>query len=147
MTSCTVPQNLRAKVSDFGMSRLLGPHSRVNTRSTGTVTHAAPELLSEMSGFTKASDVYSFGVLAWEISHHCRAWANLLHAQILVAVVIRKEMLRFDLETHPGFKELAMRCLDQEPSKRPSMSYVAESLNEMRLEALRLVGMPYTPAF
>lgn len=61
------PRGFTAKVSDFGLSRLLPDTSpKVGQSSgeyTGTITHMAPELL-ERGGMSRAADVYSFGILS-----------------------------------------------------------------------------------
>ena len=46
---------------DFGLSRNLGPSSRVETATYGTIAYAAPEVL-EHGLVTKAADVYSYGL-------------------------------------------------------------------------------------
>lgn len=61
------PRGFTAKVSDFGLSRLLPDQSpkfgSSSPEYTGTITHMAPELL-EHGGMSRASDVYSFGILS-----------------------------------------------------------------------------------
>jgi serine/threonine protein kinase len=41
------PHGFCAKVSDFGLARDMDLVSRVETRTTGTVTHMPPEVLSD----------------------------------------------------------------------------------------------------
>ena len=60
------PRGFTAKVSDFGLSRLLPEHSPkkgLHQEFTGTITHMAPELLQH-GGMSRAADVYSFGILS-----------------------------------------------------------------------------------
>ena len=62
-----------AKVSDFGLSKLLAEIAPVsvanltednqNRDCSGTVTHMAPELLSEGAN-SSAADVYAFGIMS-----------------------------------------------------------------------------------
>ncbi len=57
------PYGCRAQVADFGLSRALSQGaSHLSTRTYGTVTHMAPELLSS-GHLRQASDVYSFGIM------------------------------------------------------------------------------------
>jgi len=49
-------------VSDFGLARDMDVLSKIETKTTGTVTHMAPEVLSR-GVVSKAADVFSFGVL------------------------------------------------------------------------------------
>ena len=74
------PFGCRAQVSDFGLSRALSQGaSHLSTRTYGTVTHMAPELLSS-GHLRQASDVYSFGImrgrpgLAWPGLAGLAAW-------------------------------------------------------------------------
>ncbi|KAK1556607.1 hypothetical protein Q3G72_008585 [Acer saccharum] len=58
--------NLRAKISDFGLSKLLDrDHSQVVTTMRGTPSYLAPELFS--SFVTEKADVYSFGIVVIEV--------------------------------------------------------------------------------
>ena len=49
-----------AKVSDFGLSRMV--NDVVQTGTTGTPTHMPPELLAD-GDLSKGTDVYAFGVI------------------------------------------------------------------------------------
>ena len=98
-----------AKVADFGLVRDFSVVSRLQTRTYGTVTHMAPEVLSsdtlsrvrcalrtrackcvrvprKLSSVDclQAADVYSFGVVLWELCAGQRAWASLNFAQVLI---------------------------------------------------------------
>ena len=62
-----------AKVSDFGLSRLLpdsSPKFGSNPEYSGTITHMAPELLQE-GGMSRAADVYSYGILSALLAAMC----------------------------------------------------------------------------
>jgi serine/threonine protein kinase len=70
------------KLGDFGLSRMLQEtETHVNTGSYGTVTHAAPELLSE-GRLTKSSDVFAFGMLLWELVTGDRLFRDMHHMQV-----------------------------------------------------------------
>jgi serine/threonine protein kinase len=60
----SAPHGCTAKVADFGLSRALAMGaSHLSTRTYGTVTHMAPELLSS-GHLRQANDVYSFGIMS-----------------------------------------------------------------------------------
>ena len=61
-----------AQVSDFGLARDLDVLSKIETKTTGTVTHMAPEVLSR-GVVSKAADVFSFGVLLCACLRRCLA--------------------------------------------------------------------------
>ncbi|MBA0727258.1 hypothetical protein Golax_000263, partial [Gossypium laxum] len=59
-------ENFNARVSDFGLSKLIGrDQSRVVTAMRGTPGYMAPEWLSSV--ITEKADVYSFGIVVLEI--------------------------------------------------------------------------------
>ena len=61
----SAPFGAAAKVSDFGLSRALNPGAtHRSTRTCGTVTHQAPELL-RLGKLSAAADVYAFAILMW----------------------------------------------------------------------------------
>ncbi|XP_068653180.1 probable receptor-like protein kinase At5g20050 [Aristolochia californica] len=60
-------ENFRARVSDFGLSKLMGrDESRVVTTIRGTRGYLAPEWLLER-GVTEKSDIYSYGMVVLEL--------------------------------------------------------------------------------
>jgi serine/threonine protein kinase len=96
-----------AKVADFGLARDFSIISRLETRTYGTMTHMAPEVLASDT-LSKASDVYSFGVILWEMYTGQRAWASLNFAQ--VGPVVRRRM-RFLLGLPTYRRKRVLACL------------------------------------
>lgn len=62
------PQYLRvhAQVCDFGKCRLLAPSGIVRAQAYATITHMAPEVLTDLL-LSPAADMYAFGVLLWQV--------------------------------------------------------------------------------
>ena len=71
------------KLADFGLSRVCTSKA-METKSTGTVTHAAPERMSD-GMLSKAADVYSFGVICWELWCGKHAWSGMIPYQVTPA--------------------------------------------------------------
>ncbi len=81
LTSCPgEARGFTSKISDFGLSRLC-TSAEIETKTSGTVTHAPPELLSD-GHLSQAGDVFAFGVLLWEMWHSRHAWSGLLPYQV-----------------------------------------------------------------
>ncbi|XP_042480590.1 MDIS1-interacting receptor like kinase 2-like [Macadamia integrifolia] len=128
---------LEARVSDFGIARLLKQDSSNWTSLKGTHGYIAPELAYTMV-ITEKCDVYSFGVLALETIMG-RHPGELISS--LTTLVGQKMLLRNMLDpclTFPSdpkvAKEvisvvrIALACLRSHPQSRPTMHQVLEEL-------------------
>ncbi|KAL2342326.1 hypothetical protein Fmac_003611 [Flemingia macrophylla] len=136
-----------ARVSDFGLAHLVGPSSTPN-RVAG---YRAPEVTDPRKVSQKA-DVYSFGVLLLELLTGKAPTHALLNEEGVdlprwVQSVVREEWTSevFDLELlrYQNVEEemvqllqLAVDCAAQYPDKRPSMSEVVRSIEELRRSSL-----------
>ncbi|KAJ8762746.1 hypothetical protein K2173_017561 [Erythroxylum novogranatense] len=67
LTNILLTDNMEAKLSDFGLARMLGlEESKVFTDVRGTIGYMDPEYMSN-SKLTCASDVYSFGIVILQL--------------------------------------------------------------------------------
>ncbi|KAI9077995.1 hypothetical protein K1719_040124 [Acacia pycnantha] len=67
LTNILLTESLQAKLSDFGLAKMLGmEESKVFTDVRGTIGYMDPEYMSNAK-LTCASDVYSFGIVALQI--------------------------------------------------------------------------------
>ncbi|CDP15996.1 unnamed protein product [Coffea canephora] len=136
-------QNFNAKVSDFGLSKLLEKdQSRVVTRMRGTPGYLAPEWLH--SGITEKVDVYSFGVVIMEIicgrknvdwsmtgenSHLLSLFKRKALEERLQDIVDKKsEDMLIHMEEAIDVMKIGAWCLQSDFTKRPSMSLVVKAL-------------------
>ncbi|CAL0312351.1 unnamed protein product [Lupinus luteus] len=135
-------KSYEARVSDFGLAHLAGPSSTPN-RVDG---YRAPEVTDPRKVSQKA-DVYSFGVLLLELLTGKAPTHALLNDEGVdlprwVQSVVREEWTSevFDLELlrYQNVEEemvqllqLAVDCAAPYPDKRPSMSEVAQSIEEL----------------
>ncbi|KAF3783342.1 G-type lectin S-receptor-like serine/threonine-protein kinase SD2-5 [Nymphaea thermarum] len=168
------PQNILlddrfvAKLSDFGMSRLLGEGetTQVVTAVRGTPGYLAPEWI-RYSVATKKCDVYSYGMVLLELvsgrrnfvpeaedPRHCYfpAWAMLkaMEGQFNEVVDARLKLTETEMEEAERMTKVAFWCIQEQPNRRPCMVTVVKMLEgEAEVEAppLWLVESERAPRF
>ncbi|RDY07004.1 Wall-associated receptor kinase-like 20, partial [Mucuna pruriens] len=140
---------LDAKVSDFGLSRLVElaeeNKSHIFTSAQGTLGYLDPDYYRNFQ-LTDKSDVYSFGVVLMELLTAQKAIDfNREEESVNLAMYGRKKMLEdklmdvldpllkegasdLELETMKSLGYLAAACLDEQRQKRPSMKEVADEI-------------------
>ncbi|KAH1096636.1 hypothetical protein J1N35_013557 [Gossypium stocksii] len=138
-----IDDNFDAKISDFGLAKLLGDgKSYITTRVMGTFGYVAPEYAN--SGLlNEKSDVYSFGVVLLEaitgrypIDYgRPQPEVNMVEwLKMMVQLRRSEEVVDPNIETRPSTSALkralltALRCVDPDADKRPKMSQVARML-------------------
>ncbi|KAK6913614.1 Protein kinase domain [Dillenia turbinata] len=138
-----IDDDFNAKVSDFGLAKLLGSgKSHITTRVMGTFGYVAPEYAN--SGLlNEKSDIYSFGVLLLEaITGRAPVdfgrptqEVNLIDwLKMMVGNWCSEEVVDPNMGTRPSTRALkralltALRCVDPDAEKRPKMSQVVRML-------------------
>ncbi|XP_039137775.1 G-type lectin S-receptor-like serine/threonine-protein kinase LECRK1 [Dioscorea cayenensis subsp. rotundata] len=147
-----------ARISDFGLAKLLKPNqTRTNTGIRGTKGYVAPEWFRNVAITTKV-DVYSFGVMLLEIIC-CRKnlelelnnedetvlvyWAYDCYKGGRVDILIANdEEAAVDFEDFLRLLMVAIWCIQEDPSQRPTMRRV----NQM-LDCTIVVNPPPDPFF
>ncbi|XP_042513927.1 G-type lectin S-receptor-like serine/threonine-protein kinase LECRK2 [Macadamia integrifolia] len=144
------PQNIllddcyTARISDFGLAKLLmTDQSRTNTAIRGTKGYVASEWFRNMP-ITVKVDVYSFGVMLMEIIC-CRKnveqemdgderviltdWAYDCYRERRLDALVENDMEAInDIERLERFLKVAIWCIQEEPSLRPTMRKVVQML-------------------
>ncbi|KAI4310716.1 hypothetical protein MLD38_035670 [Melastoma candidum] len=140
-------ENLEARVSDFGMARLMSAmdtHLSVSTLA-GTPGYVPPEYYQSFRCSTKG-DVYSYGVVLLELltgkrptdsadfgDNNLVGWVK-QHAKRRISDVFDPELMKEDpnleIELLQHLK-VACACLDDRPQKRPNMIQVLAMFKEI----------------
>ncbi|CAI0410676.1 unnamed protein product [Linum tenue] len=117
-------------VCDFGLSRPKANTYLSSKTAAGTPEWMAPEVLRNEQSNEK-SDVYSFGVVLWELATLQQPWKDLKQAQVIGAVGFKGQKLQIPDNINPGVAALIEACLANDPSHRPSFSYIVEALQKL----------------
>ncbi|KAG4110139.1 hypothetical protein ERO13_D13G030300v2 [Gossypium hirsutum] len=145
-------ENFNAKVSDFGLSKLIGrDQSRVVTAMRGTPGYMALEWLSSV--ITEKADVYSFGIVVLEIlcgrpnvdksqlgedMHLLRLFRRKQEEGLLLDLV---DQCSDDMQSNATevveMMKVAAWCLQNEYARRPSMSAVVKLFEDSNLPRLQ----------
>ncbi|XVF58681.1 hypothetical protein PTKIN_Ptkin07bG0085200 [Pterospermum kingtungense] len=140
-------ENLEARVSDFGMARLMSAmdtHLSVSTLA-GTPGYVPPEYYQSFRCSTKG-DVYSYGVVLLELltgkrptdsadfgDNNLVGWVK-QHAKLRISDVFDPELMKEDptleIELLQHLK-VACACLDDRPWRRPTMIQVMAMFKEI----------------
>ncbi|XP_027357029.1 G-type lectin S-receptor-like serine/threonine-protein kinase LECRK3 [Abrus precatorius] len=147
------PQNIllddlfTPRISDFGLAKLLLAEQTqaAKTGLRGTIGYFAPEWFRKGSITTKV-DVYSFGVMLLEIicckssvdsamaneeevlidwAYHCYSQGN------VVKLVENDEEAKSDIKRVEKHVMVAIWCIQEDPSLRPSMKKVTQMLEDV----------------
>ncbi|WMV27020.1 hypothetical protein MTR67_020405 [Solanum verrucosum] len=139
-SNALVNSEYEARVSDFGITKLLKPNSSNCTALAGTYGYVAPELAYTMK-VTEMCDVYSFGVLALEIikGKHLGEYITVLANSSTIDHVQLSDLLDERLP-YPEDEvkdvlaliiKLASSCLVEIPKSRPTMHFICHRLSSM----------------
>ncbi|GAA0180620.1 transmembrane signal receptor [Lithospermum erythrorhizon] len=134
--------NFEARVSDFGLAKLLGDEeSHITTIVAGTFGYLAPEYM-QSGRATEKTDVYSFGVLVLEIISGKRptdasfiekglnivGWLNFLVTENRPKEIVDPDSEGVQAETLDVLLSLAIQCVSSAPEDRPTMHRVVQRL-------------------
>ncbi|KAJ8083220.1 hypothetical protein PM082_009092 [Marasmius tenuissimus] len=130
--------SLRARITDFGLSRIKDSKGlRVTTsamRPVGTARWLAPELLTGSGGPTTESDIYSYGCVCYEIFTGLQPYAELANEMAVafnVAQGNRPSRPEGISELSDAMWALMTACWDAEPSLRPTADRVLGKIARM----------------
>ncbi|KDO40731.1 hypothetical protein CISIN_1g0049352mg, partial [Citrus sinensis] len=153
-TNILLSGKFQAKIADFGLSRTFpveGSGTHVTTTIAGTPGYLDPEYYIS-NRLTEKSDVYNFGVVLLEIitsksvierTHeriHITQWVSFMLGKGDIESIVDPRLHEdFDINSVWKTVEIAMACVSQTSTKRPTMNQVVMELNEsLAIETARL---------
>ncbi|KAJ7003777.1 LRR receptor-like serine/threonine-protein kinase FEI 1 [Populus alba] len=134
--------NLEARVTDFGLAKLLGDgESHITTIVAGTFGYLAPEYM-QSGRATEKTDVYSFGVLVLEVLSGKRptdasfiekglnivGWLNFLITENRPREIADPNCEGVQVESLDALLSVAIQCVSSSPEDRPTMHRVVQVL-------------------
>ncbi|XP_050375628.1 LRR receptor-like serine/threonine-protein kinase FEI 2 [Argentina anserina] len=134
--------NLEARVSDFGLAKLLeDEESHITTIVAGTFGYLAPEYM-QSGRATEKTDVYSFGVLVLEVLSGKRptdaafiekglnivGWLNFLITEDRQRDIVDSQCEGVQAESLDALLSVAIQCVSSSPEDRPTMHRVVQLL-------------------
>ena len=94
--------------------------------------YIAPEIFKGAT-FSKESDIYSMGMIMWELTTGCKPFANVDHDIDLIYKIIDGKRPEITDDTPECFANLMKRCWDSDPSKRPSIAEIKNTIMDLHL--------------
>jgi hypothetical protein len=120
----------RAKIADFGMSKVRTSTYSFSGAQAGTPFWTAPEVL-DGEKYTKSADVYSYGVILWEILARRVPFSSVGdRMSTFMAFVIKGKREPIPVNAPAILARMTAECWAQEPEQRPTMAQVVGSLKE-----------------
>jgi serine/threonine protein kinase len=114
-------------------------NEKIITKTHGTITHMAPEVITEAT-HSKAADVYSFGVVLFELVSGLKPYVGMHYAQIVASITSGKLLTLLPEQADhqpPGLTELMAACLASDPADRPSFQQVHAKLGQLEQQLLQ----------
>lgn len=114
-------------------------NEKIITKTHGTITHMAPEVITEAT-HSKAADVYSFGVVLFELVSGLKPYVGMHYAQIVASITSGKllQLLPEQAGSLPAeLKQLMAACLATNPAERPTFAHVHATLGQLEQQALQ----------
>ncbi|KZV99260.1 kinase-like protein [Exidia glandulosa HHB12029] len=133
-----VTANGRLKITDFGFARIAARNAEESKRLTfcGTDSYMSPEILLGHE-FDLPTDIFSLGVIFCEIVARKLADDNTFKRTAPSFGIDESEIReRASPGCPPELIKLALDCLAEQPSKRPTMREILARLRDIELEVL-----------
>jgi len=122
------------KLSDFGCSKFVESIRTSHSNTHGALYHCSPEAL-KTNTHCWASDVYSFGIMLYEWVTGVRPYEGLAPGALVHQKMLDQDVILPDTPPRDGIapllRSLIENCCRQDPTERPTLDGVLQSLEEI----------------
>ncbi|CAG8841021.1 26095_t:CDS:1, partial [Gigaspora margarita] len=128
----------RPFITDFGLSKAINETMKKECGDmVGVLPYIAPEVLLG-NQYTDKSEIYSFGILMSEFSTGKLPFCNMeLGSTFVIQICYENLRPEFAEGTPKPYIDLAMKCLDRDPLKRPNIREVHDYFKKWQMVTLK----------
>jgi len=128
-------ENLRAKISDFGLSKVKTQSQafsglKVQNNVFGSLAYKAPETYSANNPYTDKADIFALGLIFWEIAT-CFVPYEGYDPSLIMSSVILGERLKIPSTCPMEFQKLIELCWSHNHNNRPTANIVFEKITQI----------------
>ncbi len=131
-------EDLRAKISDLGMARIIPPDNHSLTMAPGNLDFMPPESRNSSPQYSEKLDMFSFGVLImqvvlqyWPSPIKEAAFIDPVNGIIARTEVERREDFFSKMNSLDLLTQISKKCLHNDPQMRPTAETVYEKLKPL----------------
>ena len=132
-----VTKDLVAKLSDFGMAKIINPQqAKIHTQTPGTLIFMPPESTSVKPQYDKPLDIFSFGCVTIHVMSHEWPTPDDQVTQDLKALSEIERRMKYlrGVEDKFPLKMLIANCLKNAPDQRPEIDEVIQKLQDIVIQ-------------
>jgi len=126
-------RTMDAKLSDFGMSRLVKDNTNTSHEKL-PIAWSAPECIAKQV-YSPKTDVWSYGVMIWEFLNEKVPWKGESLMSLTAAISSGTKILSVDLSWDRGIQDLCKRCWELDENDRPDFDEIYEFIEDARMRS------------
>ncbi|EXX79733.1 Rad53p [Rhizophagus irregularis DAOM 197198w] len=125
-----------ANITDLGLCKPANEKvEKRNKNVYGVLPYVAPEVLRGKE-YMQASDVYSFGIIIYEIFNGLPPYYDMAHDELLAIKICRGLRPGFNIKVPQLIENIAKKCVDADPLKRPTAEYLKKIFDKCYIDYL-----------